>query len=146
MAVNTYISFNGNCRQAVSFYADVFQTEPPEFITYGSHENDFPLPDAVKDLIMHTELNIMDGKVMFSDSFDSETFKAGNNISIMIGSDDKEVLKTVFHRLKDGGEVVMPLQETFWSSLYGYVTDKFGIGWQINHEAANDSNADPGSE
>ena len=37
---------------------------------------------------------------------------------------------------RTGGQIIMDLQETFWSSLYGYVTDQFGVGWQFSHETA----------
>ncbi len=136
MAVVTYISFAGNCHEAVGFYADVFGLEPPAITTYGSQKSDFPLPDTMKDLVMHTKLDLMGGSVMFSDTFDTEHFQVGNNITLTLVSDDKKALENAFHKLAEGGEVKMPLQETFWSSLYGFVTDKFGIGWQVSHEPA----------
>ncbi|MED3816005.1 VOC family protein, partial [Priestia megaterium] len=40
--------------------------------------------------------------------------------------------KEVFEKLKEGGQIEMPLQETFWSPSYGQVTDKFGVTWQIS--------------
>ena len=53
----------------------------------------------------------------------------------MIIGTDMEKLKTMYNRiLEDGGTVGMDLQETFWSKLYGYVIDKFGVGWQFNYD------------
>jgi|GEM_PF-7006273 len=30
MSVQAYINFNGNCREAVEFYVEVFETEKPQ--------------------------------------------------------------------------------------------------------------------
>jgi PhnB protein len=134
MAVIAYINFKGNCREAVAFYADVFGTEPEKIMTYGEKNHGFPLPEAAKDLVMHAELQIMGSPVMFSDVLDNTQLTQGNTISLTVTSTDKEALQTAFHKLKVGGQVVMDLQQTFWSSLYGFVIDKYGIGWQFSHE------------
>jgi len=134
MAIDVYINFNGNCREAVEFYAQAFGTEEPQFMTFGEApaDPDYPLPDEAKNLIMHTRLNISGSTVMFSDVFPNMPFTAGNNISLSVGLDDMDRLKSLFRQLKEGGKVDMELQETFWSKCYGSVTDKFGIGWQFN--------------
>lgn len=71
---------------------------------------------------------------MFSDTFPGQPFEQGNNVTLALLSDKQDELKEWFEKLKDGGIVEMELQETFWSKLYGRVTDKFGIHWQLSHE------------
>jgi PhnB protein len=134
MAVDVYLTFNGNCREAVEFYAEVFGTEQPHIMTFGENppNPDYPLPEEAKKLVMHTRLNIDGSNVMFSDTFPGSPFTVGNNISLAYHSFDADKLQTVFNRLKEGGTVVMELQETFWAKLYGQVTDKFGTIWQMN--------------
>ena len=136
MSVDVYLNFNGNCREAVSFYAKVFKTEEPKFMTFGETppNPEYPMPDEAKDKIMHTRLNIDGSNVMFSDVFPGMPFVEGNNITIALVNKNIEELTSIFNQLKDGGTVVMDLQETFWSKLYGQVTDKFGIHWQVNYE------------
>lgn len=136
MAVDAYVNFNGNCREAVEFYADVFQTDTPQFMTFGeAPENpDYPLPDEAKDLIMHTHLIVEDSRIMFSDVFPDMPFSQGNNISLSVSNKDDKRLRSYFEKLQQGGRINMDLQKTFWSRLYGSVTDKFGIEWQVNHE------------
>ncbi|RCW51943.1 VOC family protein [Paenibacillus prosopidis] len=137
MAVDVYINFNGNCREAVEFYAEVFGTEKPQIMTFGETPPDpnFTLPEEAKNLVMHTRLNISGSNVMFSDTFPGMPFVAGNNVSLVVNSKDMDEIKSLFHKLKEGGKVGMELQETFWSKLYGSVTDKFGIEWQFNHNS-----------
>ncbi|MFD0959228.1 VOC family protein [Paenibacillus chungangensis] len=134
MSIEVYLNFNGNCREATEFYAEVFGVELQEMMTFGQSppSPEYPLPEEAKDLIMHTRLNILGSNVMFSDVFPSMPFTVGNNVSLTVQSKDPEVLSSAFNQLKNGGEVQMELQETFWSKKYGSLTDKFGIVWQFN--------------
>jgi PhnB protein len=136
MAVDIYLNFNGNCREVVDFYAEVFGTEEPKIMTFGETppNPEYPLPEEAKDLVMHTRLNISGSNVMFSDVFPGMPFVEGNNISLAIVSTDLDEITSVFSKLKEGGSVGMELQETFWSKCYGSVKDKFGIEWQFNYD------------
>jgi PhnB protein len=136
MAVEVYLSFNGNCREVVEYYAEVFGTEQPQISTFGdSPQNpDYPLPEEAKNLVMHTRLTISGSTIMFSDNFPGMPFVEGNNISLAIVSKNLDEIKSAFNKLKEGGKVGMELQETFWSKCYGNVTDKFGIQWQLNYD------------
>ncbi|HJV45511.1 MAG TPA: VOC family protein [Bacillota bacterium] len=137
MAIDIYINFNGNCREAVEFYVEVFGTEKPQFMTFGDAppNPESKLPEEAKQLIMHTQLKINGGNVMFSDTFPGMPFVSGNNISLVIASKNLDKMKSYFAKLKVDGTVQMDLQETFWSKCYGYLTDKFGIGWQFNYDS-----------
>jgi PhnB protein len=138
MAVQAYINFGGNCREAVEFYAEVFAAEKPQMMLYGDTPPDqgFPLTEATKNLVMHASLTIKGSTVMFSDVPPAMALVPGNNISLVIISKDADDIKAMFNKLKAGGTVGMDLQETFWSKCYGFVTDKFGVGWQFNLDSA----------
>lgn len=142
MAVEVYLIFNGNCREAVSFYEKVFNANKPEIMTFGdSPQNpNYPLPEEAKDLVMHTRLSIFGSTVMFSDTFPGNPFTTGNNVTLAVVSDDETQMRKAFDGLKEGGKVKMELQETFWSKCYGSLTDKFGIEWQFSYEENKKSN------
>jgi PhnB protein len=135
MAIEIYMNFDGNCRDAVEFYTEVFKTEQPKIMTFGDMppNEEYPLPEEAKNLIMHTRLNMCGSVVMFSDIFPGMTFVQGTNITLAIVSDDLDEIKSLFNQLKEDGTVGMELQETFWSTCYGSVKDKFGIEWQFNY-------------
>lgn len=137
MAVEVYLVFNGNGREAIEFYAKVFKTEAPQIMTFGeSPQNpEYPLPEEAKERVMHARLNIDGSNVMFSDTFPGHPFVEGNNVTLALISKNKEDIQSWYEQLKDGGTVGMELQETFWSQLYGQVTDKFGIHWQLSHDS-----------
>lgn len=132
MAIQAYVIFNGNCREAVEFYSKVFNTSVQEILTFGDGQMDMAEED--KKLIMHTYLMISGSCVMFSDTFPGQPVTVGNNISLTVISKDIDEIRTQFNILKEGGRVDMDLQETFWSKCYGMVTDKFGVCWQLSHE------------
>ena len=134
MAIEAYLIFNGNCREAVEFYAEVFNTDDPQIMTFGDAppNPEFTMPEEAKDLVMHTYLDISGSRVMFSDAFPGNPFVIGNNISLAVVTNNEDEIKSYYKKLKEGGEIVMPLQETFWSKCYGQVTDKFGVNWQLS--------------
>lgn len=134
MSVDVYLNFNGNCREAIEYYAEVFGTDVPKIMTFGDTPADpnFTLPEEAKNMVMHSRLTIMGSNVMFSDVFPNMPFTVGNNISLAVVTEDRGAIESAFNRLKEGGKVSMELQETFWSPLYGMLEDKFGIQWQFN--------------
>lgn len=137
MIIETFINFNGNCRQAVEFYAAVFGIKDPYIMTYAEIPPDpsMPVTEEVKNLIAYAGLKINGSTIMFSDTPPGYTFSQGNNITITVSSKDMEEIRSLFNKMKEGGTVVMDLQETFWSNLYGSVIDKFGVPWQFSHDS-----------
>lgn len=135
--MNPYFVFNGETREAVEFYAKVFQAKNVTISTFGEIPPDpeHPVPEEAKDLVMHALIELEDAKMMFSDTFPGwPKVTAGDNITIAYVSNDEQEIRTIFNGLADGGKVTMDLQQTFWSKCYGQVTDKFGVLWQLSHE------------
>ena len=131
LGVKPYISFSGNCEEAINFYKEAIGAEVLFFQKVG----DSPMKDmgAPADAVMHSTLKIGDTHVMASDNMGRE-MTVGNNISLAIGSDDIDGATAMFEKLSDGGAVIMPMQETFWAERFGMLTDKFGINWMFNCE------------
>ena len=92
MPLSVYVNFNGNCREAINFYTDVFELEKPKIMTFGETPPDpnFPLSEEAKKLIMHTFLIINGTEVMFSDVPPGMPFIAGNNISLVVVSKEMD--------------------------------------------------------
>ena len=134
MAIEVYLIFDGNCREAVEFYADVFQTEKPVIMAFGDAPPDpnFTIPEEAKNLVMHTNINIRGSRVMFSDNWPGSPYTVGNHVSITLVDTDEDYIRASFEKLKQGGQVTMELQETFWSKCYGSIKDKFGVDWQLS--------------
>jgi len=128
-----YLVFNGNCEQAVNFYAQVLEAEPV-IMRYGDAPPNphFQVPEEVKSKVMHAELR-KDGHVIrFSDNCFGAPVNTGNSISFSLEFKSVEDTKAMFQALSEGGKVEMEPQETFFSPCYSKFTDKFGIMWQVS--------------
>lgn len=93
------------------------------------------VPEDEKDLVMHVSLPVGPSVLMGSDTCSSTPgppLKEGNNFSIAIAGQSREQCDALFAKLSAGGQVGMPLQDTFWGAYFGTVTDKFGINWMLN--------------
>lgn len=136
MALGVYINFEKESREAIAFYEQVFDTKCTDLFSFADMppEPEFPVSDEIKDLVMNASLMIEGNKVMFSDVPPNMglTLNMGNNITLIIDTQDENKLVQQFNDLAKEGNVVMPLDKTFWSEKYGFVIDKYGIGWQFN--------------
>ena len=133
LGIKPYISFKGNCKEAVEFYVDKLGAEVLFTQTYGDSPMAEHAPDN-PDAIMHTSFKIGDSVIMACDNvFEgmNETV-VGNNISLAVGTSDIAHADQAFERLSDGATIIMPMQETFWAERFGMLTDKFGINWMFN--------------
>ncbi|MEZ5344583.1 MAG: VOC family protein [Pyrinomonadaceae bacterium] len=139
--INPYLSFNGNAEEAFNFYRSVFGGDFETFQRFA----DIPAgPDEThaigeddKQKIMHVSLPIGEGSVLMG----SDVLEAyghgevsGNNMSIAIATESREETERIFNGLSDGGEITMPLNDTFWGAYFGMFTDKFGIQWMVNFD------------
>ena len=137
--LNTYLTFNGNCQQAFDFYKNVFGGEFV-VISYFKDMPDDPncqLKDEDKEKVMHVSLPIDDNcTLMGSDTIDEQAkdFIQGNNFSISINADSKDDADSLFAALEKNGNVIMPMDNTFWESYFGMLTDQFGIQWMISFD------------
>ena len=128
--VKPYITFLGNCEEAINFYKEKLSGEILFVQRYGESPMKGMGPD---NAIMHCTIKIGDSHIMASDNLSKEhPTTVGNNISLAIGSKDASEAESMFEKMSDGANIVMPIQETFWAERFGMLTDKFGINWMFN--------------
>lgn len=134
--VYPYLIFDGEAEAAYDFYATVLQAEKQgvsKFRDMPMNQDEPSLPEEAMDRVMNASLQLPNGGyLMFSDTFPGMPYQKGNNVSITLVFDTIEETKLIFDKLAAGGTVSMELQETFWSPLYGNLTDKFGVEWQLS--------------
>jgi PhnB protein len=127
--LNPYISFNGDARQAMEFYAEVFggELKTNTFGEFGGGD------DAYADKIMHAQLEAEDGlTLMGADTGPGMEHNPGTNISISLSGDDDAKLHGYWDRLSEGGTVAVPLEKQMWGDVFGMCVDRFGITWMVN--------------
>jgi len=136
--VNVYLTFNGNCEEAFRFYQSVFGGEIP----YIGRFKDMPPSADGKQLtpeegekIMHVSLPISKETMLMGSDTGGEwasCHQQGNNFSVSVNTDSREEADRLFTGLSAGGQVTMPMQNTFWGDYFGMFTDKFGINWMVS--------------
>lgn len=131
-AIQPYLFFNGNCREAMQFYATALGTEV-NLMPYG-HGGQSDPDDAER--IMHSAICAPDGSaIMASDVPTRQPVPEGKNFSVSIACDSREEQERIFSALSSGGTVSMPLQDTFWGAHFGMLDDRFGVRWMLSHHA-----------
>jgi len=135
-ALNPYLNFMGNTEEAFNFYKSVFGGDFPMVMRFKDTPEATKVPPNEQDKIMHIALPIGKNVLMGSDALESMGHKstAGNNFSLSISAKNKEEADQVFNGLAAGGQVTMPLENTFWGAYFGMLTDKFGVQWMVNHD------------
>jgi PhnB protein len=136
---NTYLIFDGNCREAMTFYGKCLGIEP-QIISFGEAPKDAGCPTTpeTKDRVMHARIGQGPKTfLMASDTMPGMPHREGDNFSISINCDSAQEVDKYFNALTgNGGKVTMPPQETFWAARFGMGSDKFGVNWMFNYEKA----------
>lgn len=127
--LNPYLSFPGNAREAMQFYADVFGGTLT-MNTFGEY-GDQDAPEA--DKIMHGNLEADRGmSLMGADLPPGMDHSPGNNIAVSLSGNDADELRGYWTKLPDGGQVSLPLEKQMWGDEFGMCVDRFGTPWMVN--------------
>lgn len=135
MKIVTSLSFQGQCRQAFEFYAQVLGGVITAAFPYGEGPPDMPVGPQYKDWLMHAWLDVGDQAIMGADmdtDWAPNIAQPKNGFDVALHYDDAAEARRIFDALSEGGRVIMAFAPTFWSPGYGAFIDKFGVPWMIN--------------
>lgn len=130
MQINPYLNFNGNCREALETYKQVFGGE----LALVSHE-DWPMEgmsDDWKGKILHGQLEV-DGYVIMGSDCPPDSYTPPTNMFVSLQFDNAEEIDRIYAELSNGGSIEMPIGETPWAYRFAIFTDRFGIPWILNY-------------
>lgn len=136
MRVNPYLHFKGDCAAAFEFYAGCFGAKIEAMIPHRGSPAETHVAPEWQDKIMHARL-VVDGTVLMGSDNPPEHFQRPQGFDVTVSVDDPTKAERVFAALAEGGEVRLPIQETFWAKRFGMLVDRFGIPWMVNCEAAS---------
>lgn len=135
-ALNPYLNFNGNTEDAFNFYKSVFGGEFLVFQRFKDVPAGVPMPEGEGEMIMHVALPLGNGSMLMGSdvpsSFPPASF--GTNVHISINTSSEAETEKLFNGLTAGGQVLMPLEKTFWGAYFGMFKDKFGVHWMVNYD------------
>lgn len=134
--LNPYLNFDGQCEEAMRFYAAAFGAKLSEILRF----KDMPMegveiPPEEADRVMHVSFPVGGGALMASDIMSSmgQRLVRGTQYHVSIHPDSRAEADRLFARLSEGGVVEMPMADAPWGDYFGSFQDRFGISWLINH-------------
>ena len=131
MQINPYLNFDGNCREALEFYAKTLGGTIEFMQTNADSPMKDQTPPALRDKILHARLRIGDQVLMASDAPPQHYSPAGAYY-LSIGVHTPEEAERIWAAMSEGAKVDMPLQQTFWAKRFAMFKDRFGTPWMIN--------------
>jgi len=131
MKMQTYVNFAGTCAEAFRFYEQHLGGTIGMMMTHGESPDQSRVKPEWKDKVLHARISMGETVLMGADIPDAQPMRSAY-LSLSVTSDTEA--ERIFSALANGGEVFMPLQETFFASRFGQLRDRFGINWMILHE------------
>jgi PhnB protein len=128
MQIQPYLFFEGRCEEAIEFYRRAVGAEVAMLMRFKDSPQ--PTSHGSPEKVMHGELRIGDATILVSDGRCAGTTKFdGFALSLLVASVEEAQRK--FAALAEGGQVEMPLSETFFSPQFGMLRDRFGVFWMV---------------
>ncbi len=130
--LNPYLIFNGNCKEAMSFYHECFGGELT-MQTVAESPMASQMPPDLQNAIMHSQL-ISGSIIIMASDMNREKLNDGNGSQLCLQCSSEEEVKRFFEHLQQDGTVTEPLAKMFWGGYYGSLIDKYGKYWSFNFE------------
>ena len=130
--INAYLHFDGNCREAMTFYKGCLGGELVLQIVEDSPIAD-QMPQEARQDILHSTLTTGGFVLMASDMMPAPRVR-GNSVSLCIACSSEEELSRFFSSLSSGGNVTCPVGKQFWGATFGALTDQYGVNWLLNYD------------
>lgn len=134
-SVQPYLFFGGRCQEALDFYQGALGAHVDMVMRFDESPDPVPegmLPPGFEKKVMHSAFRIGGSTIMASDGSSEDSGFKG--FSLALTAPTPAEAERLFASLADGGQVQMALARTFWSPLYGMLTDRFGVAWMVMAE------------
>ena len=133
MKLYTYLNYGGNCEQAFRFYEQHLGGKITMMMTHGQLPDPSAVPEDWKNAILHARMDIGETVLMGAD-VRPERFQPMRSAYLSLIVNSIHEAEHIYTLLSDGGQIFMPMQETFFAFRFGMLRDRFGTSWMILHE------------
>ncbi|HEV3324054.1 MAG TPA: VOC family protein [Puia sp.] len=134
--LNPYLNFNGQCREALTFYRECLDGEL-SLQKVSESPMAARMPSGKGAHILHGALTRNGTVLLMGSDMIGNNLQPGNSVNLCLNCTSDEEINTLFNRLSAGGQIKLPLHQSFWGATYAEVTDKFGISWMLNYTKEN---------
>ena len=130
MKLYTQLNFGGNCEEAFRFYEKHLDGK----ITMMMNQSQVPgAPSGAGNAIIHARMNIGD-TVLIANDVPPSVFQKIRSVYIYLSLDSAKEAERVHKLLAEGGEIYMPMEETFYATRFSQLRDRFGVSWSVIYE------------
>lgn len=131
MKLDVYLNYAGNCQQAFRFYEKELGGRITLMMTHGDGPNAANLPAEQKGTILHARMEIGKTILMGADIPHAEPMRSAY---LALTLDSEEEAERVYETLREGGQVFMKMEKTFFANRFAIIRDRFGTSWMLLHE------------
>jgi PhnB protein len=131
--IDPYLTFSGNCRQAMTFYKNCLGGEL-KIQSVGESPLSAKMPAPMKEAVLHASLENKKIRLMGTDCVSEYGLIKGNSVSLCLHCDTKDEIHSLYEKLSEGGKKTFQIEETLWGTLFGGLTDQFGTHWLLNYQ------------
>ena len=133
MKMHTYVNFPGTCKEALQFYEKHLGGKTIMMSTFDEVPGQNIPPGLERSGVLHARMEVGQTILMASDG-PKERVQPMRSAYLSLSVDSDEEAERIYNALSDGGEVFMPMAETFFASRFAQFRDRFGINWMLIHE------------
>ena len=133
MKMPTYLNYGGNCAEAFRFYEKHLGGKITMMMTHGEQQGLNSVPPELKNTILHARIDLGDTMLMGADTPPGR-YQPMRSAYLSLNVDSNDEAERIHKVLSDGGEIFMPMQETFFAHRFSTLRDRFGTSWMIIHE------------
>lgn len=137
ITLNPYLGYNGNCEEAFLFYKRVFRAADLHITRYkdAPEEARAFFRNASAENVMHATLKIDEHTEIMGNDHAEALLQSekppSRDFCLYVHIDNPKEAIRIFEELSAGGKVILPVTPTFWTPVYGVLTDRFGMHWKI---------------
>jgi PhnB protein len=133
MKLYTYLNYGGNCRQAFEFYAEHLDARIAAISTHGEQPDPGRVPSNWSDAVLHARIEI-GGTVVMGADIPPDRFQPMRSAYLSLMLDSIDEAERIYALLTEGGQIFMPMEETFFAHRFAMLRDRFGTSWMLLHE------------
>src|SRR5688572_21534388 len=133
MKLYTYLNYGGNCRQAFEFYAEHLGGKITALTTHGELPDATNVPPEWKNAVLHARIELGETVVMAAD-IPADRFQPMRSAYLSLLVPSIEEAERIYALLSDGGQIFMPMEETFFAHRFAMLRDRFGTSWMLLFE------------
>jgi len=133
MKLYTYLNYGGNCRQAFEFYVEHLGAKITEITTYGELPDPSSVPTDWRNAVVHARIEI-GGTLLLGADIQPDRFQPMRSAYLTLMVDSVDEAERLYALLSEGGQIFMPMEETFFAHRFAMLRDRFGTSWMLLHQ------------